>query len=493
MQIGALYIRVSTTEQAELSPPAQKRLLLNYAKANDIEIPANYQFVDEGISGKQESLWKRCSFQKMIQTAKQTPSPFSVILVYKFSRFARSQEDSIVYKNLLKKQCGIKVISVTEPMLEGPYGELIERMIEWMDEFYSINLAGEVKKGMMEKAMRGGYQSALPLGYRKGTDKIPTIDYQSAKIVQIIFEKYVYEHTSMRAIAQFLNERQCRTRLGKPFESRTISYILENPFYIGKVRWNRQSHSSHSIRPKSEWILTDGKHEKIISPLLFEQAQNRKREENTHRYRHDSTSCKHWLSGILCCSSCQKTLSFHQISKDADSTYSYFQCYQYSKGQCNTSHSISEKKAVNYVIEGLRTIFDQTPDDYYIKSSPPFYAGQNEFELLSLAEYKLQQKMSRLQTSYLEGVNNLTEYQEEKRKIEKELAQLFSKKKELQHTNTTPSMNLEEKDLCTLLGSETLDFDTKAKMIRSIVSTIVYDKKEQRFLFHLTPYTDSEE
>ena len=37
-QYGALYIRVSTDKQEELSPDAQKRLLLDYAKAHDILI-----------------------------------------------------------------------------------------------------------------------------------------------------------------------------------------------------------------------------------------------------------------------------------------------------------------------------------------------------------------------------------------------------------------------------------------------------------------------
>ena len=33
-RVGALYIRVSTNDQTELSPDAQKRILLDYAKKN---------------------------------------------------------------------------------------------------------------------------------------------------------------------------------------------------------------------------------------------------------------------------------------------------------------------------------------------------------------------------------------------------------------------------------------------------------------------------
>ena len=96
---GALYIRVSTDKQEELSPDAQKRLLLDYAKKNKILVNPDYIFIENGISGRKAQ--KRPEFQKMISLAKSTPSPFQVILVWKFSRFARNQEESIVYKSCL--------------------------------------------------------------------------------------------------------------------------------------------------------------------------------------------------------------------------------------------------------------------------------------------------------------------------------------------------------------------------------------------------------
>ena len=151
--IGAAYIRVSTGKQEELSPDSQKRLILDYAKSNDIVIPDEFIFMENGISGRKAD--KRPQFQKMIGLAKS--GKFQVILLWKFSRFARNQEESIVYKSMLRK-FGVDVVSVSEPLIDGPFGSLIERIIEWMDEFYSIRLAGDVTRGMTEKAMRGGYQ-----------------------------------------------------------------------------------------------------------------------------------------------------------------------------------------------------------------------------------------------------------------------------------------------------------------------------------------------
>ena len=132
---GAIYIRVSTDRQEELSPDAQRRLLLEYAKSNNIDVPSEYIFQDNGISVRQAK--KRPAFQNMIALAKSKEHPIDTIIVWKFSRFARNQEESIVYKSLLKKN-DVDVVSISEPLVDGPFGSLIERIIEWMDEYYSI-------------------------------------------------------------------------------------------------------------------------------------------------------------------------------------------------------------------------------------------------------------------------------------------------------------------------------------------------------------------
>ena len=96
MKIGALYVRVSTHNQDELSPDAQIRLGKEFAEKNNITIPEEYIFI-ESVSGRKAE--KRHDFQRMIGLAKTKPRPFSVIIVWKYSRFARNQEESIVYKS----------------------------------------------------------------------------------------------------------------------------------------------------------------------------------------------------------------------------------------------------------------------------------------------------------------------------------------------------------------------------------------------------------
>ena len=100
MKVAAAYIRVSTDDQLEYSPDSQLEKIRLYAERNQILLPKEFIFVDEGISGRKTK--NRPAFNEMIGLAKRNPKPFDVILVWKFSRFARNREDSIVYKSMLK-------------------------------------------------------------------------------------------------------------------------------------------------------------------------------------------------------------------------------------------------------------------------------------------------------------------------------------------------------------------------------------------------------
>ena len=163
LNVGAAYIRVSDERQDEYSPDSQLKKIRENAAKDGYIIPDEYVFYDDGISGK--SARRRDDFNRMIAIAKEKTHPFDRIYVWKFSRFARNQEESMVYKNLLQKK-GVTVKSVSEPIPEGHFGSLIERIIEWMDEFYLVNLSTEVQRGMTEKVSRGEPVVPPPFGYK---------------------------------------------------------------------------------------------------------------------------------------------------------------------------------------------------------------------------------------------------------------------------------------------------------------------------------------
>ena len=148
----------------------------------------DHVYIDAGISGKKAD--RRPEFMRMIAQAKEPACPFSVILLWKYSRFARNQEESIFYKSILRSKCGIEVVSVTEPLIAGPFGSLIERIIEWMDEFYSIRLSQEVKRSMTVNAQRGKLQASPSFGYRAEGGKLIPLPEEAAH-VRRIFDSFV--------------------------------------------------------------------------------------------------------------------------------------------------------------------------------------------------------------------------------------------------------------------------------------------------------------
>jgi site-specific DNA recombinase len=160
---AVLYARVSSERQAEkdLSIPSQLKALRNYALGKNWQIVR--EFVDEAESARTAN---RPKFQEMIQCAKQRPTPFDVILVWKLSRFARNREDSIIHKRDLKKH-GVSVVSINEQVDDSPTGQLLEGLIETLDEFYSANLSQDTRRGMKENAQRGHLNGArVAYGYR---------------------------------------------------------------------------------------------------------------------------------------------------------------------------------------------------------------------------------------------------------------------------------------------------------------------------------------
>ena len=210
MKTAAAYIRVSTDDQIEYSPDSQLKLLREFAKKNDYILPDEYIFQDDGISGKDAK--HRPAFNHMIALAKSEDHPIDTILVWKFSRFARNQEESIVIKNLLRKN-KVEVRSISEPVdPDSAFGSLIERIIEWMDEYYLINLSTEVKRGMTERFERGEIVTPPSFGYDvKDGIYVPNPD--EAPIVRKIFDMYLNGHGKI-TIARSIGAEGVLTKRG---------------------------------------------------------------------------------------------------------------------------------------------------------------------------------------------------------------------------------------------------------------------------------------
>ncbi|HCA72070.1 MAG TPA: recombinase family protein [Ruminococcaceae bacterium] len=465
MQTAAAYIRVSTDDQLEYSPESQMELIQKYAKEHDMILPAEYIFREaEGISGRKAN--KRPEFQRMIATARAKESDINVILVWKFSRFARNQEESIVYKSLLKREKGISVVSISEPISDGEFGSLIERIIEWMDGYYSVRLAGEVKRGMTKAFETGHPVSVAPIGYLMKDSKLVP-DPETAPLVQMIFRDYL-NGMGAKKIAMKINAMGIRTRRGNLWENRTVDYVLRNPVYIGKIRWNpdhitRRSYDDPSVK------IVDGKHEPILDTKTWTAVQSKIKENRilNSKYVHHITPSLHSpLQGIVKCSNCGSTLSF---------THGGFQCCAFAHGQCTESHYISLNKLETMVYYSINIDLTSGNISLIHRTHP-----EKEKESLAILRQQLErerQKLARVKEAYASGVDTLEEYKQNKVRINKQIAKLES---QLKQSSAPIDMKAYCKDRLARLKriqSPDVPMDEKAKLMRSFVDHIVFDRQ----------------
>ena len=466
LKTAAAYIRVSTDNQTELSPDSQIKEIRKYAKQHGYIVPNEYIFRDDGISGRKAE--KRPEFIRMIATAKLKPAPFCAVLLWKFSRFARNQEESIFYKGMLSRN-HIEVKSISEPILDGPFGSLIERIIEWFDEFYSINLSGEVKRGMKERVERGGAVSIPAFGYDI-VDKKYIINPATAPIVRQIFADYLNGMGALQ-IAHKLNDMGIRTTRGNLWENRTVDYVLRNPVYIGKIRWNPNGRTRRNYDDPNIMIV-DGHHEPIIDVESFNKVQavyevNQKKHA---RYAHEKgKKYMYMLHGLVKCSDCGASLSMSARGQG-------LQCIRYTKGQCKTSHYISVKKLNEMVISTIEASFRTGLFKVIVKNTKPT-DEITEIDVAALIEKEVQ-KYARIKEAFEAGVYTIDELRESRELIDQRINALRAQVKPRHSESALRKTIIEEnKDAIQTLRDPSVSEEEKNALLHSFIDRIVFDRK----------------
>ena len=465
MKTAAAYVRVSTEKQDEYSLDSQLRLIWEYAAAHELILPPDLVFVEDGVSGR--TVKKRPAFQTMIAMAKDRA--FDVILVWKFSRFARNQEESIVYKSMLGR-CGVEVVSVSEPLDDSPFGSLIERIIEWMDEFYSIRLAGEVKRGMAEKVSRAEIVTRPPFGYAvEGRTFVPSPE---AETVRRIFSDFA-AGKALREITLDLGASGVRTRGGNVPSTRWLRYMLKNPVYVGKIRWSADGKVDYMRETADEADLIDGDFEPLVSAETWEAVRRRlrRRDEDLPFTRHDQPA--DWmLKGLVRCSACGATLVYQK-------KYKGMQCHGYCLGRCGVSHYLSTAKANRAVVAELERCADL---GVFTLAPPVRPAGEGpDFLRLISAE---EQKLRRVQEAYEAGVDSLEEYARKKAKISAGIAQLRRQAARSDPQLSAADMQAKTRGVLDILKSPAATEAEKNAALRTILSHVVFDKPASQLVLY---------
>lgn len=160
---AALYLRVSTTRQAEhdVSIPDQKRQGEAYCQERGYQLVET--FVEPGNSATND---RRPEFQRMIEAATAKPASFDVVVVHSFSRFFRDEFEMEYYYRKLAKN-GVKLVSITQELGDDPIHDMMRRIMSLFDEYQSKENAKHVLRALKENARQGFWNGSLPpIGYR---------------------------------------------------------------------------------------------------------------------------------------------------------------------------------------------------------------------------------------------------------------------------------------------------------------------------------------
>ena len=409
----AAYCRVSTAqEDQETSYEAQVAYFTKLITENPSWQLAGI-YADDGISGT--DMKKRDNFNAMMERCLQKDGDIDLILTKSISRFARNTVDCLSCIRKLKER-NIAIYFEKEHIntLEST-GELLITILSSQAQEESRNISENVKWGLKRKYEKGEMLVRRMFGYGKSTDGQLYIIPEEAEVVRLIYGKYL-EGESLNSIARILKEKGIKTIRGNTeWNVNSIRTILINEKYIGDAMAQKTFTIDYLTKTRKEnqgelqKYYVENTHEAIIPREVFYKVQE-KLHQRANIYKKSSKlkteskgkhSGKYALSKITICKECGCEYRRQIWSK------------------------YGEKKAVwrceNRLRNGAR----------YCKDSPTIEESVLHRAVLHAINQVLENKGDFIQAFRKNVVTALTydiedsEYAKEKKKLQKEMAELI--------------------------------------------------------------------
>lgn len=334
----ALYLRksradVEAEEHGEVETLARhEKTLRELAKKMKLNINEQHVY-REVVSG--ESIVARPQMQKLLIEVES--GNIKGVFVMEVERLARGDgiDQGIVSKAFKEGSCKI----ITPMKVYDPNNEFDEEYFEFglfmsRREYKTINR--RIQRGRVASVKEGKVVlSTPPYGYdkvkihnEKGYTLTP--NESEANVVKMIFSLY-NEGIGMTLIANKLDELGIIPRYRDTWSRSTISDILKNPVYTGKVRWSYRKEKKvytdgrvQKIRRKNdECIVSEGIHPSLISQEIYDKAQDM-RKINTRLPVKKDLSLKNPFTGLVFCHLCGSMMT--RLSENKRNKYDTLKC-----------------------------------------------------------------------------------------------------------------------------------------------------------------------
>ncbi|MFQ5479352.1 MAG: recombinase family protein [Candidatus Binatia bacterium] len=334
------YIRISTDEDHQkYSLPAQTERLEAYCKAHYGDAWEKGKVYRDTESGTHMN---RPGLEAMLFDAEA--GRFDALLVFRVDRLSRKVHELARMVEELTR-CGVALKSITEPFdTENAAGKMMLQMLGVFAEFEHATIVERTKVGMEKKAKDGRFVGhTVPYGYRLDEDKNLVIHEEEAVLVRKIFKMYTVGRDGAYSVGRALNEAGHRTRAGRKWTKQVVLNALQNPIYMGKLRWRQEIH--------------DGNHEPIVPEETFEKVQKILEERaGESKGRQFSNGDDRLFTGVIRCGRCNAPM-YGGGGADRKGVYiPYYVCSKRMRGLDCKQEYVRAEPLEEALIQDVKTI-----------------------------------------------------------------------------------------------------------------------------------------
>ena len=344
MRMAAIYARVSSDQQREANTIAsQTASLIEFAKNQDLEVPKEWVFEDDGYSG---ATLERPGLEHVRDLAAE--GQIQVVLAYSPDRLSRKYAYQILLIEELARN-GVETLFVKAPQGSSAEDQLLVQFQGMIAEYERAQILERSRRGKRHRAQSGevSVMSGAPYGYRyiRKTDEAPaaySVLEDEARVVRRIYEMYTVEGLSIGEITRRINAEGIPTRKASArWERSTVWAVLRNSAYRGVACFGKTRASSRTRvirplrrrgvatpcvtsgheRPRDEWIEIPVP--SLISEETFARAQELLQENKIRSRRR--TIEPSIVQGLVSCQKCGYAFSRTSTYTSARKIH-YYKC-----------------------------------------------------------------------------------------------------------------------------------------------------------------------
>ena len=463
----ALYVRVSTLEQAEsgYSIGEQTSRLKKYCEAKDWVVVKVY--TDPGYSG---SNMERPALDSLVNDV--IAGSVDMVLVYKLDRLSRSQKDTLYLIEDIFLKNNVGFVSMNENFdTSTPLGKAMIGILSVFAQLEREQIKERMAMGNIGRAKEGRWRggSGVPIGYDFKDGELIINGYEAMQVREI-FDSFIKGNT-LNGIRDIMKEKYTN-KYSSWNNAGTIGKIIKNTTYIGKLRYKGKEY--------------DGIHDPIIDKETFRLAQIRYREieRNMGEQQKSPYKGKHLLSGLMFCGNCGARYFVTCCTSKKHGTYRYYKCY--SRDGNREMKKIDGCKNPNYRLEVLDKIITDEILNLSIDKLEieKIYKKDKEspnikIDVLNKRIREIKKQISKLMDLYQLGFIPLSDISTRVEPLQEEKIKLES---EIESANgASPDLTTNEAYEIVSSASDVFSFgslEEKKTLVNSLINKIVIYKDE---------------